>query len=99
MSCIKTKSFGNETTIQVTGNLGGEAVFELDRSWRRARSAGSAIQLDLCSVKEIDDAGKTLLTRMFGNGVELVVGAHKHESPRRQSILGRVSSSWRTAEN
>ncbi len=99
ISRIQSKSSGNETTVRVEGDLNGEMVRELERCWRKARSAGSCIQLDLCSVHEIDDAGKTLLTYMFGSGVELVVGPRKHIPTRRPTLLGKVTTTWRIAEN
>ena len=93
MSRIKCKTLGSETTVQIVGDLNGETVLELERYWRKARTAGTTIQLDLCAVQEIDDAGKTLLTYMFGNGVELVIGARKRSTPRHLTVLGQAALS------
>ena len=48
---------------------------ELERCWKNARRQGG-LQVDLCDVKAIDDAGKSLLARMFADGVCQEVGAH-----------------------
>jgi ABC-type transporter Mla MlaB component len=88
MAGIKSKALGNETTLRIVGNLNGQTVFELERCWRKARSSGQQVQLDLCSVDKIDDAGKTLLTYMFGSGVELLVKARKHKVQHHVTVFG-----------
>jgi hypothetical protein len=67
--------------IQITdclsGKLTNEGVNELEQHWRRTCCAGS-VHEDVYDVKRIDDSGKALLSRMFFEGVELVVRAHAH---------------------
>jgi ABC-type transporter Mla MlaB component len=74
---IETLSDGQSTNLVLTGDLTDESVFQLEQEWRKSREAG-LVQVDLCDVGEIDGSGKTLLCRMFSEGVGLVVGAHAH---------------------
>jgi len=72
---IHTDDRGTATTFRLEGELSGSSVTEIERHWRLCRQAGQkSLRLDLCGVSTIDDAGKRLLTRMFGDGAELVVG-------------------------
>jgi ABC-type transporter Mla MlaB component len=75
MLTIESLSDGRTTTLVLTGTLAGHDLPALERCWKNARSQG-AVQVDLCDVKEIDEAGKGLLARMFADGVCLEVGAH-----------------------
>jgi ABC-type transporter Mla MlaB component len=73
MLTIESLSDGSTTTLVLTGTLRAHDIPELERCWRTARRQGG-LQVDLCDVKEIDDAGKSLLARMFADGVCLEVG-------------------------
>ena len=75
MLTIESLSDGRTTTLVLTGTLTAHDLPALERCWRNAQSQG-VVQVDLCDVKEIDDAGKGLLARMFADGVCLEVGAH-----------------------
>ena len=75
MLTIEPLSDGRTTTLVLTGTLTAHDIPELERCWRNARRQGG-LQVDLCDVKAIDDAGKSLLARMFADGVCLEVGAH-----------------------
>ena len=74
---IEAISDGQHTSLILSGELTDEGVHELEQHWRRTRCAGS-VHVDVCDVKRIDDSGKALLSTMFFEGVELVVGAHAH---------------------
>jgi ABC-type transporter Mla MlaB component len=75
MLTIEPLSDGRTTTLVLSGTLTAHDVPEVERCWKTARRQGG-LQVDLCDVKEIDDAGKALLARMFADGVCLEVGAH-----------------------
>jgi endonuclease IV len=70
---ITTDTHGGTTTLRVEGELRGEWVEELEYRWRHAGEQ-KHIQLDLCHAYDIDEQGKNLVSEMFANGVELVVG-------------------------
>jgi ABC-type transporter Mla MlaB component len=73
MLTIKTLIDGRNANLIVHGDLTENDVFELEKYWRHTSSCES-VQIDLCEVGTIDDAGKALLARMFAEGVGLVVG-------------------------
>ena len=75
MLTIEPLCDGRITTLILTGTLTAQDVPDLERCWKDARRQGG-LQVDLCDVKAIDDAGKSLLARMFADGVCLEVGAH-----------------------
>lgn len=75
MLTIESLSDGRTTTLVLTGTLTGHDLPALERCWKSARSQGT-VQVDLCDVREIDDASKGLLARMFADGVCLEVGVH-----------------------
>src|ERR1017187_9667208 len=58
--------------FQLEGHLVGPWVNELEQCWRTAASirGGRDVLLDLREVTFIDDAGKELLTRLQGEGVQ-----------------------------
>jgi hypothetical protein len=62
------------STIYLIEELQGDSVKELELHWRESRAAGRSIQISLSTTDNIDDAGQTLLSYMFSNGAELVVG-------------------------
>ena len=70
---ITSDTQGDNTTFRVEGELKGEWVEELEYRWRHA-SREKCIRLDLCRLYDIDEQGKNLVSEMFVNGVELVVG-------------------------
>lgn len=74
MFTIETQSAGDHTTIQLEGELRGRAVEELAREWRQLESKDMFLQVNLCRVNLIDDAGKKLLRDMFCGGVGLIIG-------------------------
>jgi hypothetical protein len=62
------------SAIYLIEELQGDSVKELELHWRESRAAGRSIQISLSDTENIDDAGHTLLSYMFSNGAELVVG-------------------------
>ncbi|MCU1295817.1 MAG: hypothetical protein JWO91_95 [Acidobacteriaceae bacterium] len=62
------------SAIYLIEELQGDSVKELELHWRESRAAGRSIQISLSETQNIDDAGHTLLSYMFSNGAELVVG-------------------------
>jgi hypothetical protein len=62
------------SAIYLIEDLQGDSVKELELHWRESRAAGRSIQISLSDTENIDDAGHTLLSYMFSNGAELVVG-------------------------
>jgi ABC-type transporter Mla MlaB component len=77
MTSIETANTGHSTTIRVHGDLNAEQVSQLERCWRTNCKETDSLHLDLCNVREIDAAGKSLITRMFAAGVELVVRSRR----------------------
>jgi hypothetical protein len=67
---ITTRHNLGATSFIVEGKLVGACVEELEKCWRAAASAESEgpISVDLTSVYFIDESGKQLLTRMYGQG-------------------------------
>ncbi len=61
------------SVLKLEGNLQGEWVNELRRSWRSIReaAAGLPIRVELADVRFIDAAGRILLTKMHREGVEI----------------------------
>jgi len=62
------------STIYLIEDLQGDSVKELELHWRESKAAGRAIQISLSDTEKIDDAGHTLLSHMFSQGAELIVG-------------------------
>ena len=75
MMTIKTLSDGRTASLILTGDLTFDSVSKLEQSWRHI-SFFESVEIDLCQVGTIDDAGKVLLAKMFAEGVGLVVGTH-----------------------
>ena len=75
MMTIKTLSDGRTASLILTGDLTFDSVSKLEQSWR-CISFFESVEIDLCQVGTIDDAGKALLAKMFAEGVGLVVGTH-----------------------
>ena len=73
MTTIETETASDSTTIRVQGELTSKQVAQLERCRRKDCTGAARIHLDLCDVPRIDEAGKSLVSRMFAEGVELVV--------------------------
>jgi hypothetical protein len=90
MLLIRTDQDDRCTTLRLEGELSGSAVTKMERRWHRTSDAGvRSLRLDLRCVSNIDDSGKQLLSRMFGEGTELLVraqGLHS-ASPGHKSNL------------
>jgi len=71
---ITTSTGRDSITLQVVGEFNGEWVQELERRWRKARTEGPSVRVDLCGAHEIDGQARNLIAEMFADGVELVVG-------------------------
>lgn len=77
VTTIETANTGSSTTIRVHGDLNAEQVGQFERCWHRNCKPATSFHLDLRDVRQIDAAGKSLITRMFAEGVELVVRSHR----------------------
>lgn len=66
---------GDVVTLRVEGPLTGAAVESLQQFWQRAR-VKKQCQIDLRAAHEIDAQGRLLISEMFADGVDLVVGTH-----------------------
>jgi anti-anti-sigma regulatory factor len=62
-------------TFQLEGKLAGPWLRELEECWKStlAPQRKSTLRIDLTGVTFIDDAGKTCLAAMHGQGAEFVV--------------------------
>jgi ABC-type transporter Mla MlaB component len=74
---IETLSDGQNINLILSGELTNENVHELEQQWLKNRVAGS-VRVNVCHVDKIDNSGKELLSRMFCEGVGLVVNSHTH---------------------
>jgi ABC-type transporter Mla MlaB component len=74
---IEALSDGQNTNLILSGELTNESVHELEQQWRKSR-LGGRVQVNVCHVDRIDNSGKELLSRMFCEGVGLVVNSHTH---------------------
>jgi ABC-type transporter Mla MlaB component len=73
---IRTDQDDHGITLRLEGSLADSAVPEVERRWHRTLDSGrGSLRLDLRCVSNIDDSGKQLLSRMFGEGTELLVRA------------------------
>jgi ABC-type transporter Mla MlaB component len=79
MTTIETYAAQDSTTIRVQGELADEQVPQLERCWRQNRARAIRLHLDLCDVHRIGQAGKSLVSRMFADGVELIVRSRPHK--------------------
>ena len=69
---ISTDQDDHGITLRLEGSLADSAVPEVERRWHRTLDSGrGSLRLDLRCVSNIDDSGKQLLSRMFGEGTEL----------------------------
>ena len=62
-------------TVQLEGRLSGPWVHELDECWRRtlASEDKAALRVDLTGLTYVDDAGKSYLAAMHGQGAQFIV--------------------------
>ena len=67
---------GDVVTLRVQGSLTGASVEHLEQFWRKARGRKEC-HIDLRAAHEIDAQGRSLISEMFAEGVELVVGTHR----------------------
>jgi ABC-type transporter Mla MlaB component len=74
---IEALSDGQNINFILSGELTNEGVNELEQQWRKNRCSGS-VQVNVCHVEKIDNSGKELLSKMFCEGVGLVVNSHTH---------------------
>ena len=71
---IRTDHDEHSTVFRLEGDLVGLEVPKMERYWHRTSdSRGGYLCLDLRHVRNIDDSGKNLVGRMFGEGAELLV--------------------------
>jgi len=69
---VTIKQADSLETWELEGKLSGDWVKELERCWNeRSTPSGVSLQVHLKAVSYIDVAGKQLLTRMHGHGVEI----------------------------
>lgn len=61
-------------TVQLEGRLTGPWVHELDECWRRTLASGvkPALRVDLTGLTYVDDAGKSCLAAMQGQGAHFI---------------------------
>jgi ABC-type transporter Mla MlaB component len=67
---------GDVITLRVQGSLTGSSVEHLEQFWRKARGKKEC-HIDLRAAHEIDSQGRSLISEMFADGVELVIGTHR----------------------
>jgi hypothetical protein len=70
---VTVRHANTNETWELEGKLSGDWVVELERYWKeRLTPVGVPLQIQLKAVSYIDAAGKELLMRMHGRGVEIV---------------------------
>jgi hypothetical protein len=71
---ITTHVATDTTRITLEGRLAGPWINELERCWRESKHSAGAQRLivDLTGVTFVEQEGKTLLTRMYQAGAELL---------------------------
>lgn len=67
---------GDVVTLRVQGALTGPSVMHLEQFWRKTRGKKEC-QVDLRAAHDIDAQGRSLISEMFADGVELVIGTHR----------------------
>jgi ABC-type transporter Mla MlaB component len=69
---VTIKQADSAETWELEGKLSGDWVKELERCWNeRPSPSGVSLQVHLKAVSYIDAAGKQLLMKMHGRGVEI----------------------------
>ena len=71
---ITTHVSGDSTKITLEGRLAGPWIGEFERCWREWEQSASGRRLivDLTGVTFVEQEGKTLLTRMYQAGADLL---------------------------
>ena len=68
---IQTSSDSQSVTIVIDGHLAGDDILQMEAALRSALEPHKPASLFLRDVSHIDDAGRTLLSRLARNGVTL----------------------------
>lgn len=68
---ILTSDEPNAVTITVDGRFAGEYVGEVESCIRQVREGRKPVRLFLRNVSNIDEIGRSLLSRLAADGVEL----------------------------
>jgi len=65
---------GGVVVFELEGKLSGPWVKELEQSWRSIAATQQicSVRVDLSSVTFMDQAGRDILTKMYGAGAKLV---------------------------
>jgi len=94
MMKVEVEERGDRVIIQVEGRLAGIFVPELENCWNaaRARHRAREIAVDLKNVTCVDRAGRSLLQRMHGHGVEFL-----RAGLATQDILDQITGDPHTA--
>ena len=71
---ITTHVSDESTKIILEGRLAGPWIGELERCWRESAQSGGGrpVIVDLIGVTFVEQEGKTLLTRMYQAGADLI---------------------------
>lgn len=92
---------GDSTRLMLEGRLAGPWVDELERVWRDSKElvTGSLV-VDLTGVTFIEQEGKSLLSRMWQDGAELLaVGCCSRSILEDIKSAGRSTPSTRITKN
>ena len=87
---ITTDTKRGKLVLSVEGKLSGSYVGTLEQCWRELRVASpkEKINVDLCGVSFIDDAGKVLLKEIFRQGGQLVAVGCLNQAIVREIVEG-----------
>lgn len=81
MNRISTNHTGSRTIFRIEGDLRGESVLELERSWRKeSKQSPRSMCIDLRSAGKIGNAGRILLNEMFGTRIEVLIPIKHREN-------------------
>jgi macrodomain Ter protein organizer (MatP/YcbG family) len=75
LAVVSKEVNGDVVTFRVQGSLSGASVEHLEQFWLKTRGKKEC-HVDLRAAQEIDADGRSLISQMFADGVELVVGTH-----------------------
>ncbi len=98
---ITHQKTGDSTTLLLEGRLAGPWVDELERVWRDCKeSIAGPLVVDLRGVTFIEEEGKSLLSRMWLEGAELLAAGCCSRSILEDIMsAGRPTPSTRTTKN
>jgi ABC-type transporter Mla MlaB component len=68
---VSTTKEGPQTTVTLDGQLSSESIGAVEACCEQARAAGAQVRLFLRDVSAIDRAGRELLAKLAGRGVQL----------------------------